>query len=235
MAKRPLFNEDGLYERTFTRIFDLVLLSIYTLVACIPIITIGSSFASLLYCNKQLIINRSIPVTKTFWGQFVGNFKKSIPLWMIALDVTLILAGVIVIVFFGNRIFGEDFRVSQLTITIVALVVFFLETWLAQILPMLAYFENSTKGYLKTAFQIPFATPFWAILVMVIEIAPIVICILNPLVFFLEGVIGIAFFGQCITKCYMKIIKKLGLEKIEEVEETPEEEKIFSDQPLDEK
>ncbi len=223
MAKKPLFNEDGLYTRTFTRIFDLVLLSIFTLVASIPIVTAGPAFAALLYCNKKLIKRDHFSVAATFWSTFASNFKKGMPLWLIALDLTAVLAGGVLLIVFGKRYFGEGYSPSQLMVTIIALVGFFVVTWLAQTMPLFAFFENTTMGTLKTAFQIPFACPFRAILVMLFEVVPIALCVLYPLLFFLEGVIGIGFFGQCVAKTYMKIAVKLGYE--DELKK-PEEEEI---------
>lgn len=227
MAKRPLFNEDGLYERTFTRIFELVLLSIYTLIASIPLITIGAAFSSLLYCNRKILKERSIKVTSVFWSNYVLNMKKGIPLWLISLDITAVFGGFAILIMFGKNFFGASFEFPVIGLVIFGIIIIFILMGLSQVFPLNAYFNNTISGTIKTAFQIPFADPLNAFLVALFQVGPFVFCILYPLTTFFQLIIGIAFFGQCIARSYIKIMKKLGYE------EESSDEKVIDDMEYD--
>lgn len=80
------------------KICDLMAVSIFWLLGCIPIVTAGASFAAL-YCAVSCSVRQDIDtVSKKFWDSFKKNVRASIPLLLIfggAIFLVLLNYGII--------------------------------------------------------------------------------------------------------------------------------------------
>ena len=87
-AGRRLFDFDGNFYTYTGKIFDLIVVSVYWLLGCLPVITIGASFSALYAAVTKSVRHDRDSISKQFWHAYKQNLLPSIPL-------TLIYGGVI--------------------------------------------------------------------------------------------------------------------------------------------
>lgn len=176
-----LFDLDSPIMRALTKMADLMLLNLLTLICCIPIITAGASFTALHYMALKLRRNEESYIIRGFFKSFKQNFKQATIIWLINLLALIILVGDFYIIYS----MGESFnKVLQVIIAIVAIIVLFISTF---VYPVLAKFDNPVFRTIKNAFvisilQFPKTILMfilnwlpWIIMLTVIQISPLAI------------------------------------------------------------
>lgn len=76
----------------FNKIMDLVFLTIYWLVSCIPVITIGAATTALYYTVLKVIKNDRGYASGEYWHAFKSNFKVSTLCWLVHLALGFLFA-----------------------------------------------------------------------------------------------------------------------------------------------
>ena len=72
-----------------TRIVNLLILNLYWILGCLPVITMGASTIATFSVTMKMIDDREgMSITHAFWTAWVGNMKHGIPLTLI-LGVTI--------------------------------------------------------------------------------------------------------------------------------------------------
>ena len=79
-------------SEVFNKILDLAMLTIYWLVSCLPVITIGAATASLYYATQKVIKNDRGYVAGEYWKFFRKNFKVTTLCWLVHLGVGFVFA-----------------------------------------------------------------------------------------------------------------------------------------------
>lgn len=74
------------------KIMDLVFLSIYWLVSCIPVFTIGAATTALYYTTQKVVKNDRGYAAGEYWSAFRSNFKISTLCWLIHLAFGFLFA-----------------------------------------------------------------------------------------------------------------------------------------------
>lgn len=74
------------------KIMDLVFLTIYWLVCCIPVFTIGAATTALYYTMQKVIKNDRGYAAGEYWSAFKSNFKVSTLCWLIHLALGFLFA-----------------------------------------------------------------------------------------------------------------------------------------------
>ena len=171
-----IFNIDSPLMRALNYFTDLVILNILWIICCIPIVTIGASTTAL----YGFFLNRSTEssVVKRFWGQFKSNLKKSTILWMI--EVVFLAILVANIWFYYNNI-GGDFSILRIVFLIPAVI---LGVGIEYIFPLQSHFENNVKQTIKNSFLVGMAHFPTSLLILVIQISPIILALVNIYIFF---------------------------------------------------
>lgn len=77
---RDFFEFEGDFYTYTGKIFDMVLVSIYWFLGCIPIVTIGASFAALHRSVTKSIRQDRETITKQFWKSYKQNLIPSLGL-----------------------------------------------------------------------------------------------------------------------------------------------------------
>lgn len=72
------------------KIFDSILLSIYWIIGCIPIITIGTSTIALYHGVNVVLHKGESHASEEFWKCFKNKFKIITPTWLVFLAVGII-------------------------------------------------------------------------------------------------------------------------------------------------
>ncbi len=119
---------NDLYNRVMTKVFDLALLSVLTLVFSVPVITAGAAFTALYAMMMKMRKNEEGAILKGYVKEFKENLKPSIAGWIVLLAGFAILAADLVIL---RDLPGENGAVVYgVTVTILALYMTFVSWYL---------------------------------------------------------------------------------------------------------
>lgn len=208
------FDPDSGLLLFFGRIIDFFWLSILTVIGCIPVITLGTSVSACLYCCRKMILHEDSHLTKMFWRSYKDNIKKGILLWMIVLDTFLILGGIVIIIFFDEKIFGHTLNIPFAVSLIVVFALFACLLAFMHVFPLNAFFENTVINTIKNSFLVAVSNLPVTIGILIVNFMPFLLCYWYPALWFFEVMFGVAFCAFCTAQLYRKIMKKLGVEEI---------------------
>lgn len=127
-----------------SKAFDVVLLSVYWTVGCIPVATAGASAAALYYAVDRSVFRDRGTATETFWRAYRENLKKGTAHWLLSL-----LLGFLFLLNFGicraNMRGHVQWFFCALYLVLTAVVIMN-ACWL---FPMIAEFEMPFGWYLR--------------------------------------------------------------------------------------
>lgn len=146
-SERRMFDFDGNFYTYTGKIFDVILVSIYWLIGCIPVITIGASFSALYAAVTKSVRHDRDSVSRQFWHAYRQNLIPSIPL-------TLIYVGVIFLMFLNIGILDAKLRnmFGIFFIVLYALVIVFFIIAACYVFPALSRFAMPSGWFIKLSF-----------------------------------------------------------------------------------
>lgn len=146
-SERRVFDFDGNFYTYTGKIFDVILVSIYWLIGCIPVITIGASFSALYAAVTKSVRHDRDSVSRQFWHAYRQNLIPSIPL-------TLIYVGVIFLMFLNIGILDAKLRnmFGIFFIVLYALVIVFFIIAACYAFPALSRFAMPSGWFIKLSF-----------------------------------------------------------------------------------
>lgn len=146
-SEKKMFGFDGNFYSYTGKIFDLMLVSIYWLIGCIPVITIGASFSSLYAAVTKSVRHDRDSVSWQFWHAYKQNLVSSIPL-------TLIYGGVIFLMFLNIGILNAKLRslFGLFFMVLYALVIVFFIIAACYVFPALSRFAMPSGWFVKLSF-----------------------------------------------------------------------------------
>lgn len=100
-TEKKLFGFEGGFYTYTGKIFDLIVVSIYWLLGCLPVITIGASFCALYAAVEKSVRQDRGSISGQFWHAYRRNLLPSIPL-------TLIYGGVMFVMLLNIGILGAE-------------------------------------------------------------------------------------------------------------------------------
>lgn len=168
------------FMRALSRMADLVILSFFWLVCCLPVFTIGPSSAALCFVAMKLARKEEIRVVPTFFQSFKVNFKQGIVLNLIFLAVGAILA--LDMVYFGSAELGAGTGITWLRAVLIAMGV-----WALCIMfyayPLQAQFYNPLKRTLRNAAILSMQKPVNTVIVFLLNMFPAIFIYVSVNVF----------------------------------------------------
>ena len=129
------------------KLLDLVFLTIYWFVSCLPIVTIGTA---MYYTTQKVIKNDRGYVSGEFWHFFKKNFKVSTKCWLVHLILGFIFADEAYICY---QMWRDGVTIGWMWIPFVVLEAFNL-VMVIFTLTYIARFEDGAKRTLKNSFFI---------------------------------------------------------------------------------
>ena len=142
---RRFLNPDNALMITMTQITDCIFLSLFFLVGCIPVITVGASFAALYDATFRGFRKGD----KHCWGRFLQVYKTN---WKASVVPTLVFLACIsvltktLIALWNSAVAGNIGWMLFSGLTFVGVLVIGI---LSVLFPLLSRFENSLSGLLK--------------------------------------------------------------------------------------
>lgn len=140
------FSYDGTFYDVCSKAFDIIAVSLYFLIGCLPVITIGNSFTALYYATSHSIKRDEKTITQAFWHAYQINFKQSFFIELIlgaAMFVFLLNTGIVSKKWGGNLSIGFTIFYSLLFAFVVATACY--------IFSALSRFEGEVGWFFKIA------------------------------------------------------------------------------------
>lgn len=144
---RQIFDPDNLFWRLLSRGVDFVGLSLFWILLCLPVVTIGPATAALYYTVVKVFRHRSDDgAFGMYWHAFVRNLRRGIPATLIFLPVMLLIA-------YGYAVMRANVDTSAGVVMFVAYYVALLVPvgMFCYLFPMLGRFEMSLKELFRTS------------------------------------------------------------------------------------
>lgn len=170
-----MFNISDKFMNFMNKIVDMIVLNVMTILAFIPIITIGAAKTSLIYILDKIRKDEEGYVTKMFIDRIRADFKVSTRIWLFFL-------------IFGG-LFGVDVYVMYLldfgNLSYIAmaffLIVFVLITMTEFVaLGLSARFENTVRGHLRNGFFIALGRFPSVFFMIILELLPFILVFAYP-------------------------------------------------------
>ena len=96
---KDIFDFNNPVMSFLSKLADLMILNVITLICCVPIVTVGASLSSMYYVLLRLRQEETSFVTKDFFHAFRQNLKQGIILWILYLVAIIALAAEYYLIF----------------------------------------------------------------------------------------------------------------------------------------
>jgi len=150
---RNLFNPESALMVTMTQVTDCIFLSLFWILGCFPVVTIGASFAALYDATFRGFRRGEKHCWQRFFHVFRQNWRAGIAPTVLFLAVSaLLVRGLISL--WNAAVYGS---ISWAVFSAGAFVGMLLVGILSVLFPMLSRFENTTAALLKNTVLLAFA------------------------------------------------------------------------------
>lgn len=173
----------------FTAFTNILLVNVCWIALCLPVFTAGASTAALYFCMEQQRTDDLVYPVKTFWKAFRENFKQGTILLAIVAAVALAGAADIFVILRLQAILGGWITLLMLVPFIITLPALF------YIFPLQGNYSNTVKNTLLNAWRMAMAHPLTTIGIIIINIGPIAIGLIFPVVLPYVIMLSLAFGG----------------------------------------
>ena len=200
---RNLLKPDSALMITMTQITDCIFLSLFWLLGCIPVVTIGASFAAL----YDAVYRGFRAGEKHSWHRFLQVFRKN---WKAGIVPTVVFLGLstllvrVLVRVWNAAVYGQ---ISWMLFSAAAFVALLAVGMVSILFPMLSRFENSTGALLKNTLLLGLANAPRTLGLGLVNGLSVLLCVrfVVPL-FFLPGLAALigSVFIEPMFKPYMK-------------------------------
>ena len=174
-----LFNLDSPVMVFLSKVANLMILNVLTIICCIPIFTAGAAITALYYVTIKMARGDDPYIIKGYFKSFKENFKQATIIWLIMLVILAIIAvdwRVTLVMMTGNS--------AKIMKTVLFIVSFLLLLTGLYIFPVLSRFDNTVKNTFRNAFLISFMNLPKSVLIVIIHLIRSRLC---RFCFFLES------------------------------------------------
>lgn len=187
-----IFDIDSPVMRFLTRMADLMILNLLTIICCIPIITIGASLTSLHYVLLKMVRNEEGYIIRSFFKSFKQNFKQATIIWLFILVFIIVLIGDILIFNYSIMEFPKALKVILLALSLLVMMI------AAYVFPILSRFDNSVMNTFKNALFMSILSLPKTILMLILYVVPVTAMYFIPMAVpfvFMFGISAPAYFS----------------------------------------
>ena len=203
-------NPDSKVMVILTKVADLMWLNLLTIMMCIPVITAGAALTAKDYMCYKILKNEEAGITKGFFHSFKQNFKQATLIWLMML---VVLAFVVIDVLFAIGLSGSGINIVRAIIYAVA---FFVYIACIMIFPVLARFDNTVFGTIKSGLHMTVAILPRAILMGILYVIPPIIGLKWFAVIPIVIMFGISAPGYASAMLYRKAFEQVEAKFYEE-------------------
>lgn len=180
-----LFNPDSGIMRSLSKFTDCICLSLLFFVSCIPIVTIGTASTALYYTVHKVLRHDRGYMFRDYVTSFKENFKQTVPVWIAALAVGIVMWLDLQI---ANFYAASAAYFSALSaVSFLGLVIWF--AWVSYLFPYMARFENTRRRSMKNAILMVIAhLPMTALMLVVAVAIGFAVYLLPYMIFIIPSV-----------------------------------------------
>ena len=172
---KNLFNLDNPFMQVMARIGDLMVLSVITLVLCLPVVTFGPAVTALFKTVYSLTLDTCGGVAATYFRAFRDNFKQA----AIAGLFMLLALAAFVCDFILVRLFFTDTAYTVLLCLVVILLLLVLGVT-AYLFPLIARYSNTLMEHLRNAAILMVMYLPRTALTVLLHLSPLLMLIFRP-------------------------------------------------------
>ena len=172
---KNLFNLDNPFMQALARIGDLMVLSVITLVLCLPVVTFGPAVTALFKTVYSLTLDTCGGVAATYFRAFRDNFKQA----AIAGLFMLLALAAFVCDFILVRLFFTDTAYTVLLCLVVILLLLVLGVT-AYLFPLIARYSNTLMEHLRNAAILMVMYLPRTALTVLLHLSPLLMLIFRP-------------------------------------------------------
>lgn len=208
------------------KVGDLIILNTLWLLCCIPVITIVPATAALYYCTMKIVRGEETYIARMFFHSLKQNLKQGIVM-------SLIFAILAVFLYVDFQIcFNLEGTLGSVLLTIFVILTVLVVMIYTYAVPLLAQFDNTTKGTLKNALAMSlyyFTSTFVMVILNVLPVAfyfwrPYLFLRLLPLWLFLAFALIARINSHFLVKIFDQYIPKDNdVAAEEDTEDAPED------------
>lgn len=197
------FSFDSPLVQSFETIKNLLILNIWTVICCIPVITAGASLAAMHTVALKMLRDEEGYVTKDFFKAFRSNIKIGCK----ASILLILVLGIVYADFYAISLLDVWFADAARILLIVFGIL--LALTLTFLFPIMAKFDANLRNTIKNAFCFALSHIGKTVLMLILNLIPWVLCyyvnVLIPLLFFW----GLSVPAMMGAKLYDKDFKRL--------------------------
>lgn len=194
------------------KLLDLVLLTVYWFVSCLPVFTIGTATSALYYTTQKVIKNDRGYVSGEFWHFFKENFRVSTKCWLVHLILGFVFADEAYLCY---QMWRDGVAIGWMWIPFVVLealnVIMAIFT-----LTYIARFEDGAKRTLKNSFFIMMTHLAKGILLLLLLAVFVVAVVYFPPVILLAPASYMLLASYVLERIFRKYMSKEDLEAEQE-------------------
>lgn len=203
------FNLDSPIMMFLSKMADLMILNLLTLLLCIPVITAGDAMTALYYMTIKMVKGEDCYIVRGYFKSFKENFRQATVIWLMALVLGIVFVGDFLILSGTTETLG---KVMLVLIMVVCVVYVFT---LIYVFPVLSRFENTVKRTIKNSFLMSVMSLPRTILMVLINLLPAALFLLVPQSMPFLLMFGFAVPAYLCSGQFVKIFKKYEPEEDE--------------------
>ena len=203
------FSYDGPIMSFLSKVADLLLLNLLTLVFSIPLITIGAATTAAQYTALK-IHREEGHVLSNFWRSFKMNLKQSTVLWLIFVAYCFVT----IMVYTGyGKMDGGISSAGRGILIVTGMYVAILYVW---VFPLQSKFVNTIRATLKNAFFMSFRYFFRSLLMVIFNALPVGLFVFVLFVLQLRGFPFWLMFGSSVPIYWSALLYDKIFEQLED-------------------
>lgn len=210
-----LFDYNGKFFSTMSKVADCVILGILFLVCSIPIVTIGASSTALYYAYTKSIRQDRGGVFGAFFHGFKTGFKQATISWL----ALIVLAAVEIFDLFLLLAQGGASPIATILLAIVVLLMIGIVLMALCLFPYIARYENTWMECIKNCVLIVFSNFFWAALLFLILLAAVLTAVCIPIMIIFLPAIYMFFANRILEYVFQKYMRPDDLQAQQQFEQ----------------
>ena len=198
------FDSENPVMRFLSRLVDLALLNIITVVCCIPLITAGGALTAMNYVLLHLVREDETYVTRMFKKSFRENFRQGIPEGLIVLMAAAVTAVDM------WALHGSESRMATMMMIVITIIAVMIFVTCVYMFALQSRYENTVGGTILNAVRLAIGNLPRSVAMAVIWLIWILILVYlhkAASTFFL--IFGLTLPGYLCTMLYNKVFEDL--------------------------
>lgn len=201
---KNLFDTEGTFFQFLSRVCDLILLNVLFLVCCLPVVTIGASYAAMHKVTQDYILENDAGVWTPFFRAFGANFKQATAVWLVQLIVIVGLAADFLLItdYFAGTL-------ATVLYTLLAMLAMLVACVSAYMIPLLVRYENTLRQHLSNAVMLAIIKLPKTVGMVVLNLLPLLIALLSLNVFLQTMVFWVVIGFAIVTFVQSSLLKSV--------------------------